>query len=451
MPDDTKPMAIEMISDVSLDELSEGRRLKAMAALVVLWGVTVVLHWVTWGQLLVWVVTVLMAIYVVRIAIASPAYAVSPNKADIPFTLAEAEWPRVSLLVAAKNEAAVITNLVASLCSLDYPEERYELWVIDDNSDDGTSKILDRLSKTHPKLNVLHRGPEATGGKSGALNLVWPRVKGDILAVFDADAQVPSDLLRRVIPLFTNERTGAIQVRKSIVNSDTNFWTQGQAAEMALDRYYQEQRSARCGIGELRGNGQFVRQTAIAQCGGWNEMTITDDLDLTVQLHLHQWNIGFVSNPTVGEEGVTTGVALWHQRNRWAEGGYQRYLDYWRLLIRNQLGWNKSIDMLMYWVLQYMLPIVALPDFLVAIALRQPPVFAPLTTLAVGVSYWGMAMGIRRTQKVSLLLAMVKAFKGTLYMTHWIVVMAFATTRMAVRPKRLKWVKTIHDGEAASA
>ncbi|MEL6936374.1 MAG: glycosyltransferase family 2 protein, partial [Cyanobacteria bacterium J06607_17] len=123
----------------------------------------------------------------------------------------------------------------------------------------------------------------------------------------------------------------------------------------------------------------------------------------------------------------------------------------WRLLLRNRLGWNKSIDMLVYWMLQYMLPIVALPDLMVAIALRQPPVFAPLTTFAVGVSYWGMTMGIRRTQKISLLLAMVRAVKGTLYMTHWIVVMAFATTRMAVRPKRLKWVKTIHDGEAASA
>ena len=92
-----------------------------------------------------------------------------------------------------------------------------------------------------------------------------------------------------------------------------------------------------------------------------------------------------------------------------------------------------------------------LPDFIVAIALRQSPVFAPLTTLAVGVSYWGMVLGIRRTQKVSLLMAMLQAIKGTLYMTHWIVVMAFATTRMAVRPKRLKWVKTIHGGEAASA
>ncbi|MEO0738634.1 MAG: glycosyltransferase family 2 protein [Cyanobacteria bacterium J06649_12] len=442
-------MAIEMVPNVSPDDLSEGRRLKALAALVFLWGITLVLHWVTWGALVVWGVTGLVALYLVRIAIANSTYATSPNRASLPAEMEES--PRVSLLVAAKNEAAVIANLVASLCSLDYPEDRYELWVIDDNSDDGTGGILDRLTQDYPKLKVLHRGPEATGGKSGALNLAWPRATGDLLAVFDADAQVPANLLQHVVPLFSNDQTGAIQVRKSIVNSETNFWTQGQAAEMALDRYYQEQRAARCGIGELRGNGQFVRRTAITQCGGWNEMTITDDLDLTVQLHLNQWNIGFLTTPTVGEEGVTSGIALWHQRNRWAEGGYQRYLDYWRLLLRNRLGWNKSIDMLVYWMLQYMLPIVALPDLMIAIALRQPPVFAPLTTFAVGVSYWGMAMGIRRTQKISLLLAMVRAVKGTLYMTHWIVVMAFATTRMAVRPKRLKWVKTIHDGEAASA
>ncbi len=444
-------MAIEMVPDVSPDHLSEGRRLKALAALVFLWSVTVVLHWAMWGSLVVWVATVMVALYMVRIVTANPIYAVSPNQVPIPDALDQADCPRISLLVAAKNEAAVISNLVASLCNLDYPEDRYELWVINDNSDDGTGRILDQLTQEYSKLKVLHRGPEATGGKSGALNLVWPRANGEILAVFDADAQVSANLLQKVVPLFANDCTGAIQVRKSIVNSETNFWTQGQAAEMALDRYYQEQRAARCGIGELRGNGQFVRRTAIAQCGGWNEMTITDDLDLTVQLHLNQWNISFLELPPVGEEGVTSGIALWHQRNRWAEGGYQRYLDYWRFLLRNRLGWNKSIDMLMYWVLQYMLPIVALPDLLVAIALRHPPVFAPLTTLAVGISYWGMASGICRTQKVSLPVAMVRAVKGTIYMTHWIIVMAFATIRMAIRPKRLKWVKTIHAGETASA
>lgn len=75
------------------------------------------------------------------------------------------------------------------------------------------------------------------------------------------------------------------------------------------------------GVGELRGNGQFVRRQALASCGGWNEATITDDLDLTFRLHLNHWDIGILPVPAVREEGVTRAIALWHQRNRWAEGG----------------------------------------------------------------------------------------------------------------------------------
>ena len=110
-------MAIEMAPNVSPDDLSEGRRLKALAALVFLWSITLVLHWATWGFWVVWGVTGLVALYLVRIAIANATYATSPNKAMLPATLETKDAPRVSLLVAAKNEAAVIDNLVDSLCS----------------------------------------------------------------------------------------------------------------------------------------------------------------------------------------------------------------------------------------------------------------------------------------------------------------------------------------------
>ncbi|NEP20145.1 MAG: glycosyltransferase family 2 protein, partial [Leptolyngbya sp. SIO4C1] len=359
---------------------------------------------------------------------------------------AAADRPFVSLLVAAKNEEAVIANLVKSLLALDYPTERYDFWIINDNSSDRTGKILDSLAQQHVQLQVIHRGPEATGGKSGALNLAWPRSQGEILVVFDADAQVPADLLRRVVPAFQQESIGAVQVRKAIANAHTNFWTRGQQAEMALDAYYQQQRIATGGIGELRGNGQFVRRAAIAKCGGWNEETITDDLDLTLQLHLHSWDIAFVSEPAVGEEGVTHGLALWHQRNRWAEGGYQRYLDYWKLIARNRLGLQKSLDLFIFWVLQYMLPMVMLPDLLIAVVKHRLPIFGPLTTLAVSISCWGMLLGIRRTQKVSLPMALLQMVYGMLYMMHWLVVMSCTTARVAVRPKRLKWRKTAHAG-----
>ncbi|MFM6279583.1 MAG: glycosyltransferase family 2 protein, partial [Dolichospermum sp.] len=234
----------------------------------------------------------------------------------------------------------------------------------DDNSTANTPQLLTELQQEYQQLNVFRRSPQASGGKSGALNQVLPLIKGDIIAVFDADAQVTPDLLFQVIPLFQKQQLGAVQIRKEIANASENFWTKGQMAEMLLDIWFQQQRTAIGGIGELRGNGQFVRRQALASCGGWNEETITDDLDLTIRLHLDKWDIECVFYPPVEEEGVTNATALWHQRNRWAEGGYQRYLDYWDLILKNRMGTKKTWDLLIFMVTMYILPTAAIPDIL---------------------------------------------------------------------------------------
>lgn len=465
-------------TDLDFDDLAfeadffqgyEGRRLKAAIALSILWLLTAFLHSVIWGHTFVLGVTGIMAIHALRVILAEPkkppvplpsinasANASMQSAAFVNDSAAAAtaqtEWPYVSLLVAAKNEAQVIGPLVESLQKLDYPTDRYDLWFINDNSTDETPQILNRLAQRYPNLNVIHRGSEAKGGKSGALNLVWPQTKGELIAVFDADAQVSPDLLRHVVPMFDPDQggkdTGAVQVRKAIANAGTNFWTRGQKAEMALDCYMQQRRIAVGGIGELRGNGQFVRRQAIAQCGGWNEETITDDLDLTIQLHLKQWDIGLLFTPAVGEEGVTSAIALWHQRNRWAEGGFQRYLDYWKQLAKNRLGWQKSFDMLGFWIIQYMLPLVALPDLLLALIRHQLPVYGPITAMAVVMSAIGMFTTLRQAENMSVWSATVQTVRGSLYMLHWLVVIGTMAIRISLRPKQLKWVKTVHGAEA---
>jgi 1,2-diacylglycerol 3-beta-glucosyltransferase len=365
------------------------------------------------------------------------------------------DWPYVSLLVAAKNEEAVIARFVESICNVDYPIDRYEVWAIDDHSSDGTPLVLEKLTKQYPQLKVFRRGANASGGKSGALNQVLPLTRGEFVGVFDADATVTPDLLRRVLPVFEKQQVGAVQVRKAIANASVNFWTRGQEAEMALDSFFQQQRIAIGGIGELRGNGQFMRRNALERCGGWNEETITDDLDLTVRLHLDRWDIEFLAFPAVSEEGVTNARALWHQRNRWAEGGYQRYLDYWRLILRNRMGTGKTWDLFGFWVSQYFLPTVALPDFLMSIVLRRMPIASPLTFMTLTLSVVGMFVGLRRTRKETkfdvtrVFATLLQTLRGTVYMFHWLLV-GTVTARIAVRPKRLKWVKTVHQGADSS-
>jgi 1,2-diacylglycerol 3-beta-glucosyltransferase len=445
-----------------------GRRQKAAITLTTVWAATIGLHLVSWGLWLVVGLTLLVAIHSLRLITARPR--------PIPAILPDhdpSDYPYVSLMVSAKNEEAVVQSLVRSLCNLDYPSDRYDLWVVDDYSTDRTPGILDQLAQDYPQLHVVHRPADAGGGKSGALNQVYPHVKGDIIAVFDADAQVPVDLLRRVIPLFDRPQIGAVQVRKAVLQGNTshqrprNFWILGQVAEMALDSYFQQQRIAIGGVGELRGNGQFVRRQALDSCGGWNEETITDDLDLTLRLHLDRWDIDFLMVPAVEEEGVTHAVALWHQRSRWAEGGYQRYLDYWRLMSRNRLGIGKTIDLLVFWLMQYLLPTAAIPDTLMAIARSTPPLLSPLTGLTVLLSFTGMCVGLRRIHHSEYLLreaalgeerspqqrpslpgwrTAIQALRGTIYMLHWLLVVSSTTARISVRPKRLKWVKTTHQG-----
>jgi len=432
--------------DEELYQGMEGRRRKAAVALIMVWSGTIALHLFSGGYWLVFGMTTLMGVHFLRVLLARPLDPPEPLAADVP----EAEWPYVSLLVAAKNEAAVIGTLVKTLCNLDYPTSRYEVWIIDDGSTDQTPTFLEQLAQQYEQLQVLHRQPGAGGGKSGALNQVLPLIQGEIIGVFDADAQVSQDLLCRVLPLFQREQVGAVQVRKVIANVNTNFWTRSQMVEMVFDAFMQQQRIALGGIGELRGNGQFVRRVALVRCGGWNEQTITDDLDLTLRLHLDQWDIDFLAFPAVQEEGVTRATALWHQRNRWAEGGYQRYLDYWRLLVRNRMGTRKTLDLAVFWITQYVLPTAAVPDFVMAIARNRPPVLLPMTNLAVSLSFIGMLLGLRRVHKLqgTLLprIALLQGLRGTLYMFHWLPVIASTTARISIRPKRLKWVKTTHQG-----
>jgi len=104
---------------------------------------------------------------------------------------------------------------------------------------------------------------------------VLPLTRGEILAV-DADAQVSPN--RRVLPLFEREAVGAVQVRK---RSPMAGRISGLKARWQKWLWIAISSSSNAlgGIGELR--QQSVARATLERCGGWNEETITDDLDLT--------------------------------------------------------------------------------------------------------------------------------------------------------------------------
>ena len=352
----------------------------------------------------------------------------------------------VDVVVAARDEESVIGRLVERLMALRWPEALLRVWIIDDGSEDRTAERLVELQQRHPQLQVVRRSRQAGGGKSAALNEVLQRLQGRWMLVLDADADMGPDLLERLIPYAEAGGWAAVQLRKAEVNSDQNWLTRGQAMEMAFDAVVQEGRLAQGGVVELRGNGQLLRREVVLACDGFNEATVTDDLDLSFRLLLEGQPVGLLWNPPVQEEAVTTLAALWRQRQRWAEGGLQRFFDYWPRLWSGALTAEKRFDLAVFFLLQYGLPVMASADLLASLLSRTAPAFWPLSVLAFGLSGGAILKGCRRPSEGPALPTMDLATLalGILYLGHWFVVIPYTTLRMALLPKTLVWAKTLH-------
>jgi 1,2-diacylglycerol 3-beta-glucosyltransferase len=246
---------------------------------------------------------------------------------------------------------------------------------------------------------------------------------------------------------------GAVQLRKAVANPEANWLTRAQAMEMVLDAVVQQGRLIHGGVVELRGNGQLLRRDALLAAGGFNEATVTDDLDLSIRLLLERQPVALLWDPPVQEEAVLDLRALWRQRQRWAEGGLQRFFDYAPGLLSPRLGARVKLDLVCFFLLQYVLPMVAAADLLGAAITRTQPTIWPLSLVAFGLSGVSIVSGCRRSGEGPPLPATgpLNLALGILYLGHWFLVIPWTTLRMALFPKRLVWAKTLHLGEDPAA
>ena len=262
--------------------------------------------------------------------------------------------PFISILIPCHNEAVVIKETVENILNVDY--ENYEIIVIDDRSTDDTKDAVLELEKKYDKVKALIRDKNAYPGKSAVLNDAIKLAKGEAYLVFDADAKIKHNFIKTLLTKYEGDDVGAIQARKVIINANQNFLTACQYNEYVMDTHLQVGRDAVKGAVELRGNGELIKKNALVDIGGWNNETITDDLDMSTRLHIKGWDIRFVQDAIVYEEGVVTFSALVRQRRRWVEGSIRRYLEYiWDVLFTKDMSLRVGFDLIAY-ISEFLLP-----------------------------------------------------------------------------------------------
>ncbi len=116
------------------------------------------------------------------------------------------DMPLVSYLVPVRNEARNIASCVQSLLAQDYPS--FEVLVLDDQSDDGTRKILEQIARSQPKLRVIDGAqlPEGWLGKNWACAQLATQARGELLFFTDADTVHQPQTLNTVVTALLGEK-----------------------------------------------------------------------------------------------------------------------------------------------------------------------------------------------------------------------------------------------------
>jgi len=359
--------------------------------------------------------------------------------------------PFVSVMIPAHNEEKVITKTVNNILSIDYPN--FEVIVIDDRSEDKTAEVIKQLEAEYENVKAIVRDKNAFPGKSAVLNEAMEFAKGEAILVFDADATVEPDFLKIMIPALEPQDVGAVQARKIIRNKDYNILTKCQNNEYTLDTHFQVGRDAVKGAVELRGNGELIKRTALEDIGGWNNYTITDDLDMSTRLHLKGWDIRFCADAKVYEEGVIYLFPLYRQRRRWVEGSIRRYLEFFgQVLVSKKMSLRASLDMTAY-ISEFILPtwflweiLVRTTKYCLGIGTKNDVFLSLVVAILIGIGFFaGSRYSLRRYDNMPRLKAIKEAFLTSVFLvTIWIPTVIFIYLKILIRPKDMNWGKTTH-------
>lgn len=368
-----------------------------------------------------------------------------------PQVINENYKPFVTIMIPSHNEEGVITKTVENILTIDY--ENYEVIVIDDRSEDNTANVIKELEKKYDNVTALIRDKDAFPGKSAVLNDALAWAKGEAILVFDADARIEPDFLSKLIPHLEPADVGAVQARKVIINKDYNLLTRCQNNEYTLDAHFQIGRDAVKGAVELRGNGELIKRTALDDIGGWNNETITDDLDMSTQLHIKGWDVRFCPEAIVREEGIIYLMPLYRQRRRWLEGSIRRYLEHFGdVLNSKEMSLRASLDMTAY-ISEFIMPIWLLMEICFQ-SFRWATGAAPKNCLlsslimgtAIGICFTlATRYSLRKYDELNRFQALKQSIETSIYIfAIWFPVVFWICFKILFCKKDMAWGKTTH-------
>ena len=257
---------------------------------------------------------------------------------------------RFAVLIAARNEEAVIKNLIEGLKAQNYPEELIDVFVAADNCDDETAKVSEEAG-----AYAYERFNNKYVGKGYALDWLIRRIKEDhgdknydAYIVFDADNIVSPDFISEINKVFSNGYKVITSYRNS-KNYGTNWITAGYSLWFLREaKFLNNSRMCLGTSSAISGTGFLVSCEVIEKNGGWIHHLLTEDIEFTTDCIINGIKIGYAEKAVLYDEQPTTVYQSYIQRLRWSKGFYQVFAKYGKSLLKGAVhGSFACFDMLM--------------------------------------------------------------------------------------------------------
>lgn len=281
-----------------------------------------------------------------------------------------ADWPKVTVFIAAHNEEQVIAGCIEALLRSNYPAGQLKIVLVNDRSQDATTAIIDDYAARFPgRITPFHR-TSGKAGKAAALKNALELAEGDIAIIFDADYVPGRGLVKQLVAPFFDPEVGAVMGRVVPINVGTNLLTR--LLDLERSGGYQVDQQARMNlrlVPQYGGTVGGVRLTAVASVGGWHDDMLAEDTDITYRLMLNGWKTAYTNRSECYEEVPEDWKVRIKQVKRWSKGHNQVLARYWfKFATSPYLSWRERLDGMLL-LLVFVVPPILLLGWLLAVVL----------------------------------------------------------------------------------
>lgn len=245
------------------------------------------------------------------------------------------KFPKVTIQIPTFNELVAI-RCAESCLKMDYPKNKFEIIIGDDSSDKAVSEMIDSFAKKN-KIKVTKRGTNE-GFKAGNINNMLRHSKGEIIVIFDSDFVPPPDFLKRIVKPFGDPKVACVQSKWSYLNMEQSPTSKFASTVLMVYHNILARLNNMAGVPLLFGSGEAVRKDIIEKLGGWQEGSVTEDVEFSVRAIIHGYKTVYLHDLTVQGEVPYNIRSLRTQQRRWAYGNTKAFMEHKKSILFGKLS-----------------------------------------------------------------------------------------------------------------